>query len=64
MVTVGYPEIILHKQEHESLLARLREIILKVEIDEQPLEELSVFLILWFKNHTLDEDRKLTNYLV
>ena len=63
MIRKGYPEILKHKIEHEHLLAKMHEVILKIELEREPLEELAEFLMNWFVQHTLSEDRKLTLYL-
>lgn len=63
MIHFSYPAIVFHKREHELLLAKLRELILKVEIDQYPLEELASFLLKWFSEHTLGVDRNLIEFL-
>lgn len=63
MMDVNFPEIIEHKRQHERLLSKLQLIILQIEMNQIELNKLPQFLMKWFIDHTLEEDKKLANYL-
>lgn len=63
MIEKKFPLILKHKAQHEHLLSQLQLVLLKVEIGEDKIEELPHFLLNWFKNHTLEEDKKLADFL-
>jgi hemerythrin len=63
MLEIGYPEILDHKEKHEKLLAELRNLIFAFGFDKHETHELVDFLIGWFMNHTIEEDKKLSNYV-
>lgn len=63
MLDVKFPDVLEHKNQHERLLSKLQLIILQIEMEQIELQKLPDFLMEWFVSHTLEEDRKLTNYL-
>lgn len=63
MVDVNYPEIIEHKNQHERLLSKLQLIILQIEMEHIELNKLPTFLMEWFVDHTIVEDKKFATYL-
>jgi hemerythrin len=63
MLLLKYPSIKAHQVEHQQLL---RSVKYRVEAFENGLETLEAvidFLITWFTSHTVQEDRKIGEYL-
>ncbi len=58
-----YPDLIHHKQEHETLLAELRNRIFSLKYEYIDFDKLEIFLFEWFKKHTAVEDQKLASFL-
>ncbi|MCP4596631.1 hemerythrin domain-containing protein [Neptuniibacter sp.] len=63
MLDTGYPDYSSHKEEHQILLATLKEKSFEYRHDQLSLEELSDFLFQWFALHTTQVDSKLTQYI-
>lgn len=63
MIKYDYPDYQRHKNEHEKLLMKLKELIVSYQNDFLDKEELLSFLIHWFKEHTTKIDKKMGNYL-
>jgi len=65
MIEIEYPDIIAHKQEHEKLLEQMRNMVMVVEMDDDKIYESDYtdFLLNWFINHTIKQDKKLAQYI-
>jgi len=63
MLSVDYPELATHQQKHAKLLVELRTLIPIFGDKDRDLHELVDFLMEWFINHTLAEDKKVVDYL-
>lgn len=65
MKVVAYPQLEEHKKLHNDLIHQVTEILLQLR-DGKKLEpaELLNFLTSWVKNHIVDEDKKIGNFLV
>lgn len=64
MASIGYPDIDQHKTLHKHLINDVRGILLKLKKKEQiNANELIDFLINWLKDHIIDEDIKIGNYI-
>ncbi len=64
MMDIKYANIVDHKKQHEQLLTRLQLVLLEIEIGQHNIATLPVFLIDWFRNHTLEEDKKLSSFIL
>ncbi|MDA0340217.1 MAG: bacteriohemerythrin [Proteobacteria bacterium] len=65
MRTLGYPRLTVHKEDHETLLDQILDILDRVE-DGDLLnyeESLSEALNQWFGQHFRDEDARLHHFL-
>jgi len=65
MMEMNYPDIAMHKKEHQKLLLKLRDMVSIVEHEDysRPMIDLIQFLTDWFVNHTTTVDKKLADYL-
>lgn len=63
MLDKKYPDLLLHKKEHERVLAELRNRIFSLKYEFIDFDNLENFLIDWFKHHTTSEDVKLAGYI-
>lgn len=64
MLEVNYPDIMTHKKVHEELLQELRNIVFFYENRLQNPDLLVHFLGEWFIHHTIDEDKKMAQFLL
>lgn len=63
MLKYEYPNYAIHKKEHEQLLCDLSEVLTTFQVEYINFEELILFLLKWFKNHTIQSDMKLGKHL-
>ncbi|MBD3306280.1 bacteriohemerythrin [candidate division KSB3 bacterium] len=63
MIAVGYPELAHHQEAHKQLLVELSSLISVFGEEKRELQNLPQFLMNWFVNHTLAEDKKVGNYI-
>ena len=65
MMEMNYPDIAMHKKEHQKLLLKLRDMVSIVEHEDysRPMIDLIQFLTDWFVNHTTTVDKKLADCL-
>ena len=62
MYFADYPELDFHKQQHQQLIIKLREMIPSIESKYNDISGLVTFLMNWFIKHTTSEDRKLVEF--
>lgn len=63
MIDIGYPAYESHKMLHLDLLQELNYQKNIREITKSSIEQFLEFLFYWFVNHTINEDRKIIDYL-
>ena len=65
MTEISYPDMTVHRKEHQELLLELRHMISVIGDNKypRPMNEFIKFLIDWFFNHTVNVDKKLSDYL-
>lgn len=63
MIENDYPDLLDHKQEHEIVLAELRNRLFSLKYDYIDFDQLQRFLIDWFVTHTTMVDTKLAKFL-
>lgn len=64
MRSVNFPDLISHQKEHQQLLTDLRQKIHFLQAKKtEKSDELISFLMHWFLNHTLNEDRQIVHYI-
>ena len=60
-----YPDIELHKKEHKDLTKKIKAFRKShTEYDDQAIDKLLVTLNNWILNHSLENDKKLGEYIV
>jgi hemerythrin len=65
MEQAGYPDLEAHRQQHEHLLSRARDMEMRIEIEDKYVAvELSQFLYRWLIEHIEASDRKFGEYLI
>lgn len=65
MYRAGYPKFDEHRSSHLNLIDKLgsKEGLLSLEPTKQRVDEIIEFLIDWFLDHTINEDKIFANYL-
>jgi len=63
MLEVDYPGFEHHKKEHSDLLMQLRNMVFSYN-NSTVMDELLKFLVDWFVKHTIQEDKKLAQFLL
>lgn len=63
MYSINYPDFEIHKQHHNELLDKYNQKLMEIDMDEQKVEDLIIFLKNWFVNHTLNEDKKIAMFV-
>jgi len=63
MYSINYPEYETHKKLHEGLLETFSQQLMGIELNEQTIDTFLDFLGGWFVNHTLNEDKKIANFV-
>jgi len=63
MYSINYPDFENHKKHHSELLDKYNQKLMEIELDEQKVEDLIIFLKKWFVKHTLNEDRKISIFV-
>ena len=59
----NYPDIDFHIEEHQKLIFQLSEITPVIANHQSNIDDLIKFLMKWFVQHTVQEDKKLSKYL-
>ena len=64
MAKAGYPDLQKHRHHHLDLISQLnsREAMLQLEKSDQRAEDVVDFLVDWFINHTIGEDRLFADF--
>ena len=63
MAAAGYPELEVHRGLHEHLLLRVRDMEMRVEIDDPTVAvDLTRFLYRWLVEHIETSDRKFGEF--
>lgn len=63
MIKNNYPRLLEHKQEHERVLAELRNRLFSLKCEFIDFDQLQGFLMDWFVGHTTKVDKKLADFL-
>lgn len=64
MAAAGYPDLEVHRNQHEHLLTRVRDMEMRVEIDDPTVAfDLTHFLYRWLVDHIETSDRKFGLFL-
>ena len=63
MIDTGFPDRSYHTQEHNQLLAVLKNKIYEFEYEDLSVESTLDFLLEWFALHTSQVDKKLAEHL-
>ena len=63
MRRLDYPAFLQHKNEHENLLAGLRNRIFSLDYEYIDFSGLIDYMIGWFKKHISNTDKKLVEFL-
>ncbi|MBE9490988.1 MAG: hemerythrin family protein [Bacteroidetes bacterium] len=63
MYSINYPDFEIHKKHHNELLDKYNQKLMEIDLNEQKVEDLIVFLKDWFVNHTLNEDKKIAIFV-
>lgn len=64
MYSVSYPDYDSHVESHRELLERFSQKKMEMDLGEKTIEQFLRFLLDWFVNHTLSEDRKIANFVL
>jgi hemerythrin len=65
MAQAGYPDLAAHREQHEHLLTRARDMEMRIEIEDKYVAvELSQFLYRWLIEHIEASDRKFGEFLI
>lgn len=65
MAAAGYPELEAHRDQHEHLMARARDMEMRVEIDDPAVAvDLTHFLYRWLVDHIENSDRKFGEFVL
>ncbi|HBF89251.1 MAG TPA: hypothetical protein DDX39_11480 [Bacteroidales bacterium] len=62
MEEINYPEFQLHKQLHYKLIELLNIEKNNLELNQISLSHFLDFAVNWFKNHTVNEDKKIAEF--
>jgi hemerythrin len=63
MFDVDYPDIVMHKREHERLMALFDSRVHEYRLGEIDLDQVVEFLFEWFALHTTQVDTRLAKYI-
>lgn len=63
MDAAAYPQLAAHQQMHRDLLARVQEMEMRIDIDDESTSlDLSRFLARWLSEHILTADRDFATF--
>jgi len=63
MYSINYPEYETHKELHYKLLDTYNQKSLEISLKTLDINDFLIFLKDWFVNHTLNEDKKIAQYI-
>jgi len=63
MNLVGYSDLECHRQLHRDLIDKLSYQSYQAQISTKNMSEFIIFLKDWFLNHTVNQDKKLSEYI-
>ncbi len=63
MFESDYPELKEHSRIHEELIAELRNRVFALHFDISDYDSLENFLVDWFFNHVVDDDREFAMHV-
>ena len=63
MYSISYPDCETHKQHHNELLDNYSQKLMEIDLGEQKVEDLIIFLKNWFVSHTLHEDKRIASFV-
>lgn len=63
MIDIGFPDFDEHQKKHLKLLERFNITLNYVELGRETYEGFISFLVDWFKSHTVEEDKKIADFL-
>lgn len=63
MLTVAYPELDRHRQEHRQLLSEYRDHLYKYHQGATPGKDVVEFIFTWFALHTTQVDKRIAAYI-
>ncbi len=64
MAAAEYPGLAIHREQHQHLLARVRDMEMRVEIEDATVAvDLTHFLYRWLVDHIESSDRRFGDYV-
>jgi len=63
MYSINYPDFEVHKQHHQELLDKYNQKMMRIDLGEEVIEDFLTFLMHWFVEHTLNEDKKIAEFV-
>ena len=63
MYSVSYPDYESHRTHHQKLIETYNQTLMQIELGEQTINDFITFLKDWFVNHTLHEDKNISDYV-
>ena len=63
MVSIGYPDLDAHREEHRMFIKRLDAIVTQFDEGEDIKHELRLFIRGWLVSHILASDQKIGRYI-
>lgn len=63
MYSIEYPDYESHKNLHYKLLDDFNQKSLGISLDQKDIQEFIFFLKDWFVNHTLNQDKKIADFI-
>lgn len=63
MIDCDYPEVGDHMRHHEQINESFNNKIMAYEMNQCTIGDVLAFLVDWFVNHTIHEDRKISEYI-
>ncbi len=63
MIDIEYPALAEHQQQHIMLIEQFSIAINSIELGEKSLDDFAHFLLNWFKQHTINKDKLIVEFL-
>ncbi|MFW6222497.1 MAG: bacteriohemerythrin [Bacteroidota bacterium] len=64
MMLINYPDVKHHQELHNEIIERLATRVNTWKSNEQSLEKILPFMIDWFFTHTVEEDKKIADFML